>query len=107
MTILLDENLPFGLRGLLQAHSVTTARDAGYAGLENGQLLAAIEGVYDILLTADKNLRYQQNLTARRLAIVELPTNRWPVLRSLQAEIIQAIERCQSMNYVVVAGLPG
>lgn len=44
--------------------------------MKNGRLLAALEGVYDVLLTADKNLRYQQNLTGRQLAIIELPTNR-------------------------------
>ena len=85
MTFLLDENLPRGLRRLLAPRNVTTAQQAGYAGLENGQLLAAIEGVFDVLITADKNLRYQQNLTGRQLAIVELPTNRWPLLRTLEA----------------------
>ena len=78
MTIILDENLPQGLRRMLAPRPVTTAQQASYAGLENGQLLAALEGVFDILITADKNLRYQQNLTGRQLSIIELPTNRWP-----------------------------
>ncbi len=70
--------------------------------MENGQLLAALEGVFDILITADKNLRYQQNLTGRQLAIIELPTNRWPLLRPLQARIIEAVDSCQPSHYVVV-----
>ena len=102
MTIILDENLPHGLRRMLAPRPVTTAQQAGYAGLENGQLLAALEGVFDILITADKNLRYQQNLTGRQLSIIELPTNRWPLLRPLEAQIIEAVDRCQPSNYVVV-----
>ena len=102
MTIILDENLPHGLRRMLAPRPVATAQQAGFAGLENGQLLTALEGVFDILITADKNLRYQQNLTGRQLAIIELPTNRWPLLRPLEAKIIEAVDRCQPSNYVVV-----
>ena len=102
MTIILDENLPHGLRRMLAPGTVATAQQAGYAGMENGQLLAALEGVFDILITADKNLRYQQNLTGRQLAIIELPTNRWPLLRPLQARIIEAVDSCKASNYVVV-----
>ena len=87
---------------MLAPRPVATVQQAGYAGLKNGQLLAALEGVFDILLTADKNLRYQQNLTGRQLAIVELPTNRWPLLRPLEARIIEAIDQCQPSDYVVV-----
>ena len=87
---------------MLAPRPVTTAQQAGYAGLENGQLLAALEGVFDILITADKNLRYQQNLTGRQLSIIELPTNRWPLLRPLEAQIIEAVDRSQPSNYVVV-----
>ena len=102
MTIILDENLPQGLRRLLAPRPVTTVQQAGYGGMKNGQLLAALEGVFDILITADKNLRYQQNLTGRKLAIVELPTNRWPLLRPLQERIVEAVDRCQPSAYVLV-----
>lgn len=102
MTIILDENLPRGLLRMLAPRTAATAQQAGYAGMENGQLLAALEGVFDILITADKNLRYQQNLTGRQLAIIELPTNRWPLLHPLQARIIEAVDSCQPSNYVVV-----
>ena len=53
MTIILDENLPHGLRRMLAPRAVATAQQAGYAGMENGHLLAALEGVFDILITAD------------------------------------------------------
>jgi len=59
VTIILEENLPRGLLRMLAPRTAATAQQAGYAGMENGQLLAALEGVFDILITADKNLRYQ------------------------------------------------
>ena len=70
--------------------------------MKNGQLLATLEGTFDILVTADKNLRYQQNLTGRQLAIVELPTNRWLALRALQTQIADAVDRCRVSGYTVV-----
>jgi hypothetical protein len=102
LTIILDENLPRGLCRMLAPRSVTTVQEAGYRGMKNGQLLSVLEGGFDVLITADKNLRYQQNLAGRRLAIVELPTNRWPSLRPLQARILEAIDRCQPSDYIVV-----
>ena len=70
--------------------------------MKNGLLLAALEGTFDILVTADKNLRYQQNLTGRQLAIVELPTNRWSELRALQTQIADVVDHCQVSSYTVV-----
>lgn len=102
MTILLDENLPRGLRRVLAPRAVITVQQAGFAGLENGQLLAAVEGHFEIFLTADKNIRYQQNLTGRQLAIVELPTNRWPLLRPMQDRIVEAVDQSTPGSYLVV-----
>lgn len=51
----------------------------GRAGVENGDLLKLVDGVFDVMVLADKNLRYQQNLASRRIAFVELPRNRWPI----------------------------
>ena len=104
MTIILDENLPRGLLRVLAPRPVTTVQQAGYAGVKNGELLVALEGAFDILLTGDKNLRYQQNLTGRRLAIIELPTNRWPALRPLCPQIIAVVDQCRPASYTVVAG---
>ena len=102
MTVILDENLPRGLRQLLAPRLVATVQEAGYAGLQNGDLLAALEGKFDILITADKNLRYQQNLIGRRLAIIEVPTNRWPLLRPLGPRIAAAVDGWQAASYVVI-----
>ena len=66
-------------------------------------MLAAVEGGFNILITADKNLRYQQNLTGRQLSIIELPTNRWPLLRPLQTQIYEVVDRCQAASYLIFA----
>ena len=103
MTIILDENLPRGLLRILVPHRVTTVQKTGYAGVENGELLAKLEGVYDLFITADKNLRYQQQLTGRRLALIELPTNRWPDVRLLGPQILQAVDQCQPGSYTMIS----
>jgi hypothetical protein len=73
MLILFDHVTPRGIARFLEGHSVTTAKDRGWDRLSNGDLLAAAERAgFDLLLTADKNMRYQQNLQGRRIAIVVL-----------------------------------
>ncbi|MEY3774425.1 MAG: hypothetical protein RLZZ129_1205 [Verrucomicrobiota bacterium] len=93
MKIILDENVPLPLRQFLPGHSVTAVQLEGWSGISNGRLIALVEGRYDLLILADKNLRYQQNLTPRTIALVELPTNRWPLLKKLKAKIVSAVER--------------
>jgi uncharacterized repeat protein (TIGR03803 family) len=63
------------LKRVLTGHAVQTVQEAGWAGIKNGELLALAETNFDVFLTADQNLRYQQNLQGRTVAIVELPTN--------------------------------
>ncbi len=77
MKIILDENLPKALKRYLSAYEVTTVQEQGWAGVKNGELIARIDEVYDVFITSDKNLKYQQNLAGRRIAIIELPTNRF------------------------------
>lgn len=92
MWIVLDENLPRPLMRLIgSGHHVVTVQELGLAGLANGALIAQLEGNHDVYVTADKNLRYQQNLAGRSLAIVELPTNRLPVLTTMTAEFGLAV----------------
>lgn len=104
MRIVLDENLPRPLIRLFgSGQQVTTVQELGLAGTENGSLLAQLEGNHDVFVTADKNLRYQQNLAGRTLAIVELPTNRLPVLTSLTTEILSAVLAAVPGSYIRVA----
>ena len=100
MTIILDENLPKPLKGIFPNHTVTTVQEQGLAGTVNGALLARLEGVFDVFITADKNLRYQQNLSGRQLAILELPTNRLPLLRPLFPRITATADAMTPSAYV-------
>ena len=72
MCILLDESLPRRLSRALAEHTVTTVVEAGWSGVKNGKLLALAAGQYDVFVTADRNLQYQQNLSSLPLAVVVL-----------------------------------
>jgi hypothetical protein len=75
---------------------VETAYERGWSSLSNGDLLAAAEGAgFDLFVTTDQNLRYQQNLAGRRLAILVLPTTRWPIIQRHVAEVAAAVASMQ------------
>ena len=76
MRILLDECVPWPMHRLLAGHECTTAQRCGWGGLKNGELLQRAEANFDLFITSDQNLRYQQNLAGRRIAILELSTNK-------------------------------
>src|SRR5947209_14313621 len=85
--ILLDQNVPAPLRHLLREPAVTT-HQIGWGRLSNGDLLAQAESAgFDVLITADQSIRYQQNLAQRRIALVVLGTNQWRALKSYAAEL--------------------
>jgi len=102
MTIVFDENVPWPLRKILSDHVVTSVQREGLGGAENGELLTVLDGKFDIFILCDKNLRYQQNLGGRRISIIELPTNRWPVLQILHKEILQAVIECVPGAYLTI-----
>jgi hypothetical protein len=103
MHVLLDENIPAGLRTLLPGHETTLPTEAGLAGVSNGELLTAAEKLgFEVLLTADRNLSYQQNLTGRAIAIVVLGTNHWGTIRQNPARIIEALSRCGQGRFIEV-----
>src|SRR5271156_6006640 len=95
MKVLFDQGTPAPLRNALTAHEVTTAFEMKWSLLENGALLAAAENLFDAFITTDKNLRYQQNLAVRRLAILVLPTTSWPEIQKnlpLVADAVKALK---------------
>ena len=103
MLILLDNNAPRGLVRALAHHGVTEARECGWATLKNGDLLTAAElAGFDILLTADKNFRYQQNLKDRRIAIVVLTQLRWRLVNKRLPEITEAVNAATPGSYAEV-----
>ena len=100
MKVILDENLPKPLKGILPNHTVTTVQEQGLASPVNSALLARLEDAFDVFITADKNLRYQQNLSERALAILELPTNRLPLLRPIFPRVTSAVDAIRPGEYV-------
>lgn len=93
MKVLLDENLDHRLRRHLGAHEVSTASFLGWDGLKNGKLLAAAEGDgFDVLLTGDQTLAFEQNPTGRRLANIALSSVEWRIINEHLPRIIEAID---------------
>ena len=92
MKLLFDQGTPVPLRRHLTDHSVDTAADRGWSDVDNGDLLEkAEEDGYEVLITTDQNMRYQQNLSGRRLAIVVLLSTAWPDVRLRIDEIRKAV----------------
>jgi ABC-type taurine transport system substrate-binding protein len=78
--ILLDQNVPRAVSRLLTGHDARAAAELGWEELTNGDLLGAAESAgFAVIVTADQNIRYQQSLTGRRIAIIVLSTNHWPI----------------------------
>ena len=70
-----------------------------WAGLANGELLRSAEDEFDVLVTTDQSLRYQQNLSGRRLAILVMPTTSWPTIEGHVADVVQAIAGLRPGDY--------
>ena len=103
MLILFDQSTPAPLRHALSGHKVVEAFERGWDRLVNGVLLdtAEAEG-FELLITADKNMRYQQNLTGRKIAIVVLGNAQWPVLRRYVDRVVAAVNAATPGNYIEV-----
>jgi hypothetical protein len=104
MLLLFDNGTPRTLaRYLIGQHTVTEARARGWEALGNGELLDAAEAAgFDVLLTTDKNLRYQQNLSGRKLAIVVLGQGRWSLIRRHVAAVVAAVNAANPGSYAEV-----
>ena len=99
MKVLFDECIPSALRMSCTGMEVKTAQQLGWGRLKNGDLLARAEGTFDAFVTADKNLRYQQNLRHRTLSILVLPTNHWPTLETHSDWIAKQIANLKPGEY--------
>jgi predicted nuclease of predicted toxin-antitoxin system len=103
MKVLFDVNMPRPLRRELPGHEIFTAQSMGWNELENGDLISAAEkGGFDALVTADKNLRYQQNLSGRKIAILVLPGNKLKVLRRIVSAIRAAMDSLKPGDFVEI-----
>ena len=99
MHVLFDQGTPAPLRRALAGHAVSTAYEMGWSNLQNGDLLRAAEATFDLLVTTDQNLRYQQNLLGRRLAILVLPTTSWPRIQANLALVVATVDGMNSGEY--------
>ncbi len=101
LLILFDKNVPVGVRRFLLKHEVRTFVEMRWhPQLENGELLKmAEEEGFDLLITSDQNIRHQQNLTGRKLALLVLGSNIWPVVLEHSAEIMAEVDAATEGSY--------
>jgi len=92
MRILFDQGTPVPLKDELFGHEIKTVFQLGWSNLSNGALIALAEESFDLLITTDQQLRYQQNLAGRKLRIAVLMTTSWPRIKAQIAEVREAIE---------------
>lgn len=102
MKILLDECVPWPMHQLLAGHDCTTAQKRGWGGIKNGELLRLAESEFDLFITSDQNIRYQQNLAGRRIAILELSTNDLRRIQAAAGVIQNTIAMIQPAQFVKV-----
>lgn len=104
MRLLFDQGTPLPLRTYLPDHTVASAFEKGWSELENGELLAAAESEgFDVLITTDQNLQYQQNLSGRRIAVIVLLTTNWPRIEKNISLVADAIANISDGNYLEIS----
>ena len=104
MKVLFDQGTPAPLRKALALHEVRTAFECGWPALTNGELLSAAEADgFEVLITTDQNLRYQQNLAQRRIAIVVISTTNWRRIQPHAQLVADALEGISAGAFFEVA----
>ncbi|MGD0215812.1 MAG: hypothetical protein ABSB87_21535 [Terriglobales bacterium] len=103
MLVLFDHSVPAPLVPYLTGHAITEARTRGWDTLSNGDLLAKAEQAgFEVFVTADKNIQYQQNLSGRKIAVVVLSTPQWPLVRLHTEKIAAAVNSTTPGGFVEV-----
>lgn len=103
MRVLFDQGTPVPLRKHLAVHQVVTTFELGWNNLKNGELLQkSEESGFSVLVTTDQNLRYQQNLTGRTIAIIVLTTTSWPRIEREVERVVKAVDSAAPSSYVEV-----
>ena len=93
MKVLFDQGTPVPLRRHLSSHEVTTVYELAWSTLQNGALISQAEAAgFEVLVTTDKNWRYQQNLNERRVAVVVLLSTSWPKIQAKVSEVVVAVD---------------
>ncbi|MGD9561578.1 MAG: hypothetical protein AB7W44_04760 [Pyrinomonadaceae bacterium] len=103
MKILFDQGTPVPLRKLLPDHVIITAYELGWQTLENGDLIATAEADgFEMIVTTDQNLKYQQNLTGRNISILVLSSTSWPRIRENAAAIREALDNINPASFLEI-----
>ena len=104
MKILFDQGTPVPLRNHLSSHEIDTAYELGWSDLKNGELLdrAETEG-YDLMITTDQNLQYQQHLSSRSIGIVVLLSTSWPRIKLKTSDVASVVNTIAPGGYREVA----
>ena len=92
MTVLLDESVPLQLAYRLPGHGVETVRSMSWLGVQNGSLMRLVGEFFEVFITADKNMMYQQSTQSLPFSLIVLSTNSWPILKQHLPLIREAIE---------------
>ncbi len=106
MRVLLDEGVPRKLRRELTGHEVLTVTERGWSGVENGELLALAEAEFDVFLTVDQNLKYQQNLASFNIGLILLVArnNGFKALSPLMPRVREALESIKRGDFIPIGG---
>ena len=100
MRILFDQGTPAPLRRFLTGHLISTAYEEGWSTVTNGDLIRLAEQKgFELLITTDTNLRYQQNLESRSISILVLTTTSWPRIKAAAALVVQMVDDLGSADY--------
>jgi hypothetical protein len=98
--VFFDQNVPRGLARHLNGHQVTRAAELDWQELKNGELLAQVElHGFGVFVSCDRNLAYQQRLEGRKIAIVALSTNNWPLVKEHIRSVVRAVDEAVSRSY--------
>jgi hypothetical protein len=102
MKIIIDECVPSIAKRGLPPRSIVSVQEMGWAGVKNGKLLKLVADQFDVFITSDQNLRFQQNLALIHLAIIVLPSNQVPVVKLLLPAIDEALETIQPGSLIEI-----
>ncbi len=105
MRVLLDECVTRYLKRDFTGHEVFTVEEAGFKGLKNGRLLHAMSSDFEVLVTVDQNLQYQQNLSTFAVAVIVLKARRstYPMLKPLMPHALERLETIRPGEVAVVS----
>ena len=103
MRVLLDEGVPDIIQKRLKTIAIATVQELGWRGISNGDLLDLMSGRFDVLITTDKNIPFQQNLAKRNLSAIIIPSNRIRILKPLLPQIESAINRIHAGETIEIS----